>query len=146
MIRINLLSAEQKKLAAELLKFEETHRSKPFSQRNPDKKMVKCLYCVEGRHVAPICTPRYAENTSTFTVGRSFVKGRRLAPRPSQRQLLLVLRTRELMPKYELRGLEPINTMKLARAEASRSLRSERKDESKRVRDQQKRSRKINRA
>lgn len=138
--------SEKLKLQIALAKFKETFEARPFSKRNPDKKTVKCPYCVEGRHVAPICKPRYAEGTNTFTVGRSFVKGRRLVPRPSHKQLLLVELTRRLFPKYEKRNLDPESTMKLARAEASRTIRAENKRKAKKVRDRQKKSRKINRA
>ncbi len=137
--------SEKLKLAITLDKFKQEFESRSFSGRNPDKQMVNCPYCTESRHIAPICKAKYAEGTTTFKNGRSFVKGRRMIPRLNARQQLLVVLTRALYPKYETRGLEPLNTMKLARAEAARTLRSERKAESKRVRDQQDRSRKINR-
>lgn len=136
---------EQIKLQVALEKFKEEFAARPFSQRHPDKKNVKCPFCTAGRHPAPVCVPRFSEGREQFTIGRSFVQRKRLTPHPSAKKLQLVERTRELAPKYEVRGLEPINTMKLARAEAGRNLKAERKAESKRVRQQQKRSRKINR-
>ena len=137
--------SEKLKLAIALDNFEENFKNRTFSDRNPDKKTVNCPYCTKGRHQSPVCKARYVEGTNIFDSGKSFVKGRRVNPRLNQNKLLLLMRTRELFPKYNILAIEPLNAMRLARAEAYRSIRKERKAESKRKRDQQKRSRKINR-
>jgi hypothetical protein len=46
MIKINLLSKDQQKLAMAVAKFQEEHYNKSFSQRHPELgKMIKCQTC-----------------------------------------------------------------------------------------------------
>lgn len=129
------------KLAQSVKRFKESYHNRSFSQRHPELKKIKCPHC-SYKHPSPVCIPHYIKLHPGLSRA-SVNKGRRINPHPNRRGLQLINRTILIYPIYS--ELEPRNAMKCARAQAGRELRLERKADAKIYKDQQNKSRKINR-
>ena len=126
-----------------------------YSGRNPQLgRMIKCAFCsrrhretlVVGGQVY-ICAQQFAKDedgNERKNLGGPKGKGRRLS-HPSKLNLQLVQRTQELYPYNQPYINDPVSNMQESRTQAQRELKKERAQVSKIKRDQQKKSRKINR-
>jgi hypothetical protein len=131
-------------VAAAIAKFEEEHRFKSFSERNPQLgKMIKCQVCKKRHRKYLICVQVFAldsvevdletgEKTSIYRTapgrGRTQFKGKRLKPHLSKPKLLFINRVRELLDYDEDTDLESDVfkiALKAARKKAGRQLRKE---------------------
>lgn len=108
-----------------VVKFWHQRKVKSFSQRNPELgKMIKCQVCQHRHRSSQTCLPKYALEAT----GPGRPQKKRYHPHPNKRALLLIERTREIFPKYANRpGMDEVDAMKCARAQAGRELRAERK-------------------
>lgn len=149
MIRINLLSAMNRNVAAALAAI----RARSFSGRNPQLgPMINCPVC-KLRHrktnvvkgVVVKCEAKYAphrfvegdkivegepqmaaQNTLKGVFGAAFVAKKRFHPHPSKKKLQLVQRTQELYPQNSPYITDPVECMKESRKQAARQLKDER--------------------
>ena len=143
MIRINLMSQQDYDRVRALVNF----YNRPFSERHPELILKKCRYC-KLRFTSEELKNHKHELKFENDFGSSAFKGKRFHPHYGKRGLQLVERVRKIIRSdAELLPVEEFQKeLKLARTEAKRQLRQERKAESKQKRDQQKLSRRINRA
>ena len=126
-----------------------------YSGRNPQLgRMIKCAFCsrrhretlVVGGQVY-ICAQQFAKDedgNERKNLGGPKGKGRRLS-HPSKLNLQLVQRTQELYPYNQPYINDPVSNMQESHTQAQRELKQERAQRAKVKRDQQKKSRKINR-
>lgn len=84
------------------------------------------------------------ENVGARPTGPANLR-RKMGKHPSKLNLQLVQRTQELYPFNEPYINDPLETMRESRTQAQRELARERAQKAKKKRDQQKKSRKINR-
>jgi hypothetical protein len=124
-------------------------RSRSYSGRHPELgKMIKCAACGRRHYDFKICEITYAKDADGNEIvnpwgARSNIRGR-FHPHPSKRKLQLVQRTQKVFYEYQPYFKDAHDCMVEARTEAGRQLKAERKAESKRIRHQQKHSRRIN--
>ena len=136
-------------------KAQEALSNRTYSGRHPELgRMIKCAFCsrrhretlvVDGQ--VYICVKQFAkdeEGNERKNLGGPKGKGR-LLPHPSKLNLQLVQRTQELYPYNQPYINDPVSNMQESRTQAQRELKQERAQRAKVKRDQQKKSRKINR-
>ena len=148
MIQINLLTEDLSKRLEAVSKFYREFRQRSFSQRHPELgKMIRC-HCGRRHREAEACLCPPLTYSTEAQLGHfwrpSQLKGKRILPHHSANKLQLVERTQQKFPNFQPFFSDPELAMKEARKEAQRELKKECKAESKRIRQQQIHSRKIN--
>lgn len=121
MIKINLLSSEQRKVNEAVAAFNTAHIAKSFSGRHPELgRMVKCQVC-QTRHRDYIkCQQKFAvgrydlapegekkilmadQTTRNGVMGAASVKGKRLKPHPNSYALQILERVKVKFPEKHL--------------------------------------------
>jgi hypothetical protein len=143
MIQINLMSQQDHERVRALVNF----YNRSFSQRHPELAKKKCPYCKLKFTQEELKNHKHILNHEV-DFGSSQFKGKRFHPHYGKRGLQLVERVREIIRSdvEDLPLQEFQKELKNARTEAGRQLRKEWASTRKKKRDQQKLSRRINRA
>jgi hypothetical protein len=127
-------------------KFRHDFKNKSFSGRHPELgRMINCGVCETRHRASQLCKQKFVTEAPTRKTvnGALPVKGKRIRPHHSKRNLQLIERTRILFPQYS--NLEPEEAMKKSRCRARQQLADEAKQKSIRERSRQHISRHINR-
>lgn len=164
MIKINVLSKEQKALQAAIETFERAYYEKSFASRHPELgKMINCPVCLLRHRAYKICTQKFAvgthdpapegektelianQTTKKGVLGAAMFAKKRVRSHHSARLLQLVERTRSLYMKHTKRFSDPNDVMLSARAEAKFKLALEHRSKQRKKNAQKSLSRRINR-
>lgn len=158
MIKINMLSKEQKSLAEAVLKFEKEHRSKSFAERNNLGRMKNCKVCSIRHRAGEVCEQKILVAAPMTIKGMLRSAGKlpkRIRRHPNKLGLQLIEKTRKIFyddfpllsnpEDQDACQKEAQESMQLAKTKALRTIKADRKSKSRRVRLQQKASRKANR-
>jgi L-lysine 2,3-aminomutase len=141
MITINMLSDQDRIRIRTLLDFYQ----RPANLRNPDSKKISCRYCHRRMPMS-----EFRDHTHNFVkmFEDSHIHTGRKNPHYNKRMLQLVERTRAKLPVSWPKDFNEEDIQYVVhetRVNSARELRAERKAAAKKYRDQQKKSRAINR-